>query len=252
MTTKNTLIASFLLVLVFALSACKSTKKEQPQPVYDEFSTNQNAEGDILEIQLTAGPAYNHPIMAIWLEDTNRNFIQTLYVSESIAKGVFEHGKAEQGHWMPGEIQRPSALPVWSHQHVREKNEYGHFLPTPKDPVVDALTGATPQRSFILKTRTNTSILAPVRLILEINQAFDFNEHWTNAKFTGDKEYEKSGQPAIIYSALIEPDKQSEQYNLKPLGHAHFSGAHGEINQDISTLTSAKKIISSATVTLKR
>ncbi|MFO8087328.1 MAG: hypothetical protein R6T91_05900 [Bacteroidales bacterium] len=251
MTAYKALTIGLILALAITLNSCKSTNKKQADPVYDEFVTNPNATGDWLEVKLTAGPAYNHPVIAIWLEDTNRQFIQTLYVSQTIAKGVFERGKVEQGQWMPGEIQRPSAIPVWSHQHIDEKNEFGNFLPTPEDPVVDALTGPTPLRSFILKAKTNQPITSATVLMLEINQAFDFNEHWVNAKYPDKNEYMKSGQPSIVYRALINPNQERKEFELKPYGHGHYAGENGEVNNDLSTLTTAKKIIGSAMVRIE-
>ncbi|MGM0612753.1 MAG: hypothetical protein ACQESM_04495 [Bacteroidota bacterium] len=242
----------YLLPVLFAilLSSCKSTDQNQ-EPVFDEISKNTRANGQLLEIKVVEGPEHNHPLMAFWLETKNGEFIQTLFVARSIGKGVFEHGKAEKGHWMPGEIQRPAALPVWSHRQQEKKNKYGNYLPTPKNPIPDTYTGATPKQSFVLKVRTDKIIDSPVKIRMEINQAFDWNEHWTNDKFPGEQEYKNSAQPAIVYEALINPKVTDSTYTLKPIGHAHYAGKNGKIYENLSTITTAQKIVRRVTVRVK-
>ncbi|MBW6461035.1 MAG: DUF2271 domain-containing protein [Bacteroidales bacterium] len=43
--------------------------------------------------------------MVIWLEDMDGKYIETLYVAESIGKGIFRHGEKAKGQWMPGPIR---------------------------------------------------------------------------------------------------------------------------------------------------
>ncbi|MFO8055630.1 MAG: hypothetical protein R6U19_10785 [Bacteroidales bacterium] len=243
------------LILVFAglilgSQSCKTTEKEQQEPSFEAIEKNRDARGPLLEIRFVKGPEHHHPLMAFWLEDMQGTFIQTLFVAQSIGKGVFQHGKAEKGQWMPGEIQRPASLPVWGHKRGK-KNQYGNYLPSPKNPVADTYTGATPQGSFILRLKPEDPIKEPVKLRMEINQAFDWNEHWTNNTFPGNEEYMSSAQPALIYEAVIHPDKKNEPVALKPVGHAHYSGKNGEIYEDLSTITTALEITRSVSVTIK-
>ena len=85
--------------------------------------------------------------MAIWVEDTSGKYIQDLYVAESIAKGVFRHGIGSEGKWKPGEIRRPAALPYWGHKRGIKADD-GLYIPSAKNPLPDAYTGATPTESF--------------------------------------------------------------------------------------------------------
>lgn len=175
------------------------------------------------------------------------NFIQTLFVARSIGKGVFEHGKAEQGHWKPGEVQRPAALPVWGHKR-ENKNKYGNYLPTPENPVPDTYTGATPQQSFKLNIKTDKPIKQKTRLRMEINQAFDWNDYWTNNKYPESEAYKSSAQPALVYETIIKPNQSDSTFRMEPIGHSHYAGKNGKITEDISTLTSAKNIARSVIV----
>ncbi len=234
---KNSLRIAALMM--FALSC--STSKVPVNEVPDHITSNSNGTGPKLEIEMTRGDGHNHPLMAIWVESESGEFIQTLYVAESIGKGIFQHGDASKGFWMPGEIRRPAALPRWSHQRGI-KAEDGFYLPTPQDPVADAYTGPTPDKNFILHTRLNEPIEGKFRVLFEINQTWDWNDYWTNNKYPEDDEYKTSCQPALVYMAIIEPAKGEEAYLMEIIGRSHFSGADGELYSDLETMTTALHI----------
>lgn len=230
-----------LLSSLFALTMACTTSKVPVDEVPDEFTTNPAGKGPALEIEMIRGEGHNHPLMAIWVEDSEGHYIQTLYVAESIAKGVFQHGDASRGFWMPGEIQRPAALPYWSHKRGII-NEKGLYLPTPQNPIVDAYTGPTPEKSFILHTQLDEPGLKRFNLLFEINQTWDWNEYWTNNKYPEDEEYKTSCQPALVYSVAIDLDQPKEEYVMEAIGRSHHSGANGELYDDLQTLTTALHI----------
>ncbi|MFT3752014.1 MAG: hypothetical protein QM800_03785 [Paludibacter sp.] len=238
---RTKLLIAILLLATVAVSAKK--KKE----VFTEASYGTNYSGTSLTIRFEKGKEHNHPLFAIWLADENGKFIQTLYVSESIGKGVFKHANRNTGHWLAGEIQRPAALPYWAHQRG-VKNEFGTYLPTPRQPEVDAYTGATPQTSFILHTKTQKRLEGKYKIMLELNQTWDWNEFWTNDMYPAEKEYRTSCQPALVYEADIDINNLSEEIIMKPIGHSHYSGADGSLNTDLSTITTALKIAKKITV----
>ena len=105
---KAKILLALALVLTLSLSA-KKIKKE----VYNQVQYGVENTGTALQITFEKGKEYNHPLFAIWLADENGKYIQTLYVSQSIGKGVFLRGSRKTGQWMPGEIERPAALPYW-------------------------------------------------------------------------------------------------------------------------------------------
>ena len=124
-------------------------------------------------------------------------------------------------------------------------------MPTPKQPVADAYTGATPSTSFVLHAKTEKPLNGKYKIILELNQSWDWNEYWTNDKFPNDKEYKTSSQPALVYSADIETASPTLEYVLKVIGHSHYSGADGSLDTDLSTMTTALKIAKKITVKLE-
>ena len=233
---------SYLLyIAVFILTLSCTTSKVPADETPDRFSSNPEGQGPALEIEMTRGEGHNHPLMAIWVEDENGQFIQTLYIAESIGKGVFQHGDASRGFWMPGEIQRPAALPYWSHKRGII-NDQGLYLPTPTTPIVDAYTGPTPGKSFILDTRLDEADLTKFHVLFEINQTWDWNEYWTNNKYPEDEEYKTSCQPALVYAVAIDLDNPEDEYIMGIIGRSHHSGANGELFDDIHTLTTALHI----------
>lgn len=249
------LLILFLLVAA-SISSCKpggegTNSKSRKQDSIIMITSNVNGTGNSLKIEMTKGKAHNHPTFAIWLEDTSGNYLQTLFVTKAIGQGIFEHGDNSGGTWKPGEVRRPAALPYWAHKRGI-KNEYGSYEPTPETKVPDAYSGATPAGSFNLSTRADKASTGKVKLMLEINQPWDWNEYWTNALYPNDPDYQTSCQPAVVYSAIVNLDNPGAKIELKPVGHSHYSGKTGELFNDLSTITTALHIAEQITVAVKQ
>jgi hypothetical protein len=82
-----------------------------------------------------------------------------------------------------------------------------------------------------------------MKVFFEINQSWDWNEYWTNSKYPDDVDYKTSSQPSVVYSAVIDFDNPDKSYELRPIGHGHYSGKDGKIYPDLSTLTTALEIV---------
>jgi hypothetical protein len=122
-------------------------------------------------------------------------------------------------------------------------------MPEPDAPVADAYTGATPVTGFILNSKADKVLSGSFRVLLEINQNWDWNRYWTNDKFPGDLNYSFSAQPALVYEAVIDVSSPGKEFLMRPIGHSHYSGKTGELFSDLSTLSTALNIASSITVT---
>ncbi|MFW5706109.1 MAG: hypothetical protein ACOCX8_03815, partial [Bacteroidota bacterium] len=131
------------------------------------------------------------------------------------------------------------------------QSEEGHFMPTRENPVPDAYTSATPEGSFLLKTRPDEAPAGKLVIFFEINQAFDWNDYWTNARFPGDQDYKSSAQPSVVYSAVIDPAAKGKAYSLKAIGHGHFSGDNGNLYPDLTTLDTALEILKNITAKIE-
>ena len=231
---------SLIAILILLFATLAFAKKKQVVS-YQEASYGKGNNGTKLLISFDEGKTYNHPLYAIWLADENGKYIQTLYVSESVGKGIYIRSKRNKGIWQPGEIQRTATLPYWIHQR-NVMNENGGLLPTPRKPVADAYTGATIKNSFHLNVITENTLSGRYKVYFEINQSWDWNDYWFNDKYPDNKEYKTSSQPALVYCAEIDTSNPEQTVTFKPIGHSHFSGDNGSLTTDLSTITTALSI----------
>ncbi len=238
-----------VLLTINAFTFVQKKPKKQVSASTEIISTNVNGTGTELTIEFRKGPEHNHPLMVIWLEDLDGNYIQTLFVARSIAKGEFAHGDKSTGQWQPGEILRLAALPYWAHKRSII-NDKGNYMPKKGFEVPDAYSGATPKADFRLLTRSDKEIGPKFRILCEINQSWDWNTYWTNDKYPDDKEYKTSSQPAVVYAAIIDTLQKGVTVKLEPIGRSHQSGNDGNLYHDLETLTTALKIVSSITATV--
>jgi hypothetical protein len=245
----KTITWSFLIIILGLIIQCSSARKTTPIVIDDIIETNTGEGGTRLDLRFLKGDEHNHPLMAVWTEDTLGNYIETLYVAESIGTGIFQRGDKSEGKWMPGPIRRPAALPYWGHKRGIQASD-GYYIPEPENPLPDAITGPTPQSSFILRTFTSSKNKDPFVVLFEINQSWDWNKYWTNNKYPDDEDYKTSSQPAVVYMAKIEPLKTGETFRLEPVGHSHYSGKNGILYDDLGTLTTALEIADEITVTV--
>lgn len=254
-TTKNSIKWISVLTVLFITGLisyqCSPGKKTTGDESFQTIHTNADGKGIAINLRFIKGPSHNYPLMAIWLEDTAGHYIETLYVAESIGKGVFQHGDKSAGFWQPGQIRRPAALPYWGHQRGIQAPD-GYYLPTPENPVADAVTGPTPSGSFVMESRATGSLPTVFMVMMEINQSWDWNEYWTNNKFPDDIQYKTSSQPAVVYAARIDLNSGQSVFEMKAIGHSHYSGRDGNLYSDLATLTTALDIVGSAEVVVSR
>lgn len=243
--------AALLMLISLMLSAQDRQRwwrRQAPEPTPPQrIHTWHGDQGLSLEMAFVKGASFNHPLMAVWIEDVEGQYLRTLYVAESIAKGEFRHGDPSSGRWMPGPIRRPAALPYWGHQRGVQASD-GLYIPEAGYPLPDALTGPTPKGDFVLHSHAPAEVPRQFRLLFEINQSWDWNAYWTNNKFPGDRDYMTSSQPALVYKALIDLDDEQDEYELQPIGHSHWSGRDGRLFEDLSTITTALEITKSLRV----
>ncbi len=213
--------------------------------------TNTSGQGEEIEVRFYGGPSLYYPLMAVWLEEENGAYIQTLFVPKAIATGVFKYGSNASGRWVEAAKRAPQTLPYWSHKRGIKAAD-GLFMPDPSSPVADAYSGATPTTSFVLKTRADNPLPARFRVMFEVNQNWDWNEYWTNDRFPGDRNYLFNAQPSLIYEGAVDMSGLKDRYILRPVGHSHPTGATGELFSDLSTITTALQIADSVVVRIRK
>ncbi|MGE0019260.1 MAG: hypothetical protein AB7S72_06310 [Draconibacterium sp.] len=234
-------------MLITVLLSCTSQQKLDSKT--ETITTRPELINTKLSFDFTPGKAHNHPSLAIWVEDLEGNYIETLYVTQYYAKGNFGHGESEPGKWKnePGNVRRPATLPYWSHKRNMKAAD-GLYAPSPETAVPDALSGATPKAGFTLKTGSKADTGKMFRVLAEVNQPWDSNDFWTNDKYPDDFNYKTSLQPALVYAVTVSPNDNGKLIYLNPIGHSHYSGKTGELFTDISTITTAREIFSKIAV----
>jgi hypothetical protein len=239
---KKSLVFMFFATVFFLIFSCNTSKI-----IHEVIKLKDNTYGsgkDDINVNLKPGKHFNHPTYAIWMEDMYGNYIRTLFITESYATGIFAYRMDGEFTWQKGSGQsyQPAALPYWTHK--KPSLNLKDRVPTPDNPFIDAFSGATPKGEFIFQTTASAS--APFRILLEVNQSWDWNEHWHNNKMPESPAYKRSAQPSVVYSVTI--DKKQGVYHLNPEGHGDPSGETGKLFTDLSTLTTAKEIFRSATI----
>ena len=240
----------FDVLMDFGAQQKATQEKELNQATYEivELNTSNDIQ---LTIDVLRSEHYWHPQMAIWIEDAQGNYVETLFVSKATARGLFFGGRSkanfktfDESKDASGDYRRVNALPVWSH-HRGVKYADGMYVPSSNDPLPDAITGATLVDNF--KILTSIDELQEFQLKIEINVAFDDNEYYSEYDFPEDEVFHNGtgqlGQPSIVFNAEIDMNDSKDYYLMELIGHGHHSGQNGDIFKDLSKLTTAKQII---------
>ncbi|MDZ7330803.1 MAG: hypothetical protein ONB31_02365 [candidate division KSB1 bacterium] len=203
----------------------------------------------------------NQPQMAFWLEDSEGNYLTTLYVTYRTAVQDWRSSPGEK----KGEIRRPSSLPVWVHQHqaggLMDQSICArcHDLHKAKEKVIDpnselaTITGATPKAGFTREWQIPVDLKPGKYLIkAEINHSKDFNNAFKEAARENDQNYSGgkmgSGQPSVVWQGELQIGTKPSAVWLKKIGHGHPAGKDGTIFSDLSMLDSALDIVESIEV----
>ena len=219
----------------------------------ETLTTRFEHQGKSLSIDIKAGKHYSGPgavilgvtttgipQMAIWVEDKQGNYLETLYVTKKASNSSYL-----QSLFGGEEVRRPEALPHWSFSRGIPSKD-GLMMPSGAEPIADAITGATPVSSFDLRTVTDVKH-DEVVLKFEINRSFDFNEVYHAAAFPDDAVYSGSGssaQPSLIYASIVKLNDGGRYYFMDLVGRGHHSGKDGDIHLDLSGITTAKEMVS--------
>lgn len=186
----------------------------------------------------------NPPQIAVWVEDLQGNYLSTVYVTHKIAT---------QSWSMSGGNRRKEALPHWCYSRG-VKYEDGLYLPTKKHPFTDGISGATPQEGFEVKLCPATALQRFI-VKVEINHSTDFNACYPDSAKEGEANYsggkKGSGQPAVVYAALIDRASGQDAFEATLIGHSSPDGNSGAIYEDVTGLTTALHIVKQITIQIQ-
>lgn len=215
---------------------------------YDTIALDHSGDGPLVTIDVKAGaffsfvePQYGFhitPQIAVWTEDSDGRFLETLYVTRDEGRAGYDEG--DEKHTLS---PRPAALPVWAHKIGVQRGA------TPMQdrhaPAPDVVSAASPTDNVYLVARAHVAPRARFAVLLEVNSSFDYNDYYRRDSFPDEPAYADGGnpaQPSVVYRAWIEPDGPRFVV-MTPIGHGHHAGADGRIDPDLSHHTTALEII---------
>ena len=180
--------------------------------------------------------------LAVWLEDEQGGFVDTVYVTRKVAKKGLGNRKGGIDDKVGGE--RLSVLPVWAHRRGVDYGD-GNFYPTKESPLPDAVTSATPKKGEFVRTWAPAAPLEPGTYFyfIEVNKSWDDNEHHDYSWYRG--------QPSVVWRGSLVVGDEVSKGEARIIGHGHVAGADGNIGGDLSTLTTALKLIEKAEATYR-
>ena len=180
---------------------------------------SQDDNGSGLSIYLSFQEELNPmPSIAVWAESTTGSMIETLFLEQSLAY-------SEVPLWEDYKTQRSHILPLWRHRYTLLSG----IKPSGE---VDAVSGATESHQFALdpyfeKDKGNEFILC-----VEINAPEDITEKFSDPIL---------GQPSLLYTSLIDVDREDPYYLLELTGHGGGDALEtGNVQYDLDLIGSAK------------
>lgn len=215
-------------------------------------------------------PVSKSPQVAAWVETIEGEFVATLTVTSSTARGKWI-GNPEGG--------RPESLPVWLAASKRKASgraaagttevgtggagtaevsstEIGTSEVAPagtesKNNGIDAVSSPTPKAGLDIERNVGIESGKNYRIFVEVNASFDYNKTWTKKAKPGETGYSGvNGQPSLVYAGSF-TGGQKETVELSPIGTGSVDGSTGDITIGTAGLTSALEIINRATATIR-
>ena len=246
-----TLIVIFIFLEVL-YQIIKHREKGAPETVTLEFTLYQSP--DIYMRSYGRKP----PQFAIWLEDSARQKIKTVYVTY----------KAGTGNW-EGIKENPIALPYWNSRRAVETGDVEKSTVEDKELDVvtgatpkfwrtirrilpfmsgwlDAMTGATPKDNEIRKS-INVWVQSEWNYYIEVNCAGDFNDDFPMVLDDGTSDHQGNGQPSVIFKGNIVAET-GQTNSPVIIGRTDQWQPTDEINADLIGITTADKLLTNISV----
>lgn len=173
-----------------------------------------------ISIAVNPGEVYKKraPQMALWVEDADGTFVETLYVTKKAAANKWI-GKPKEG--------RPESLPDW----YKAKGQNPAEKIAKED--LDATTSATPKKGIVIEKELELEKNRTYVFKCQVNQSFDYNDFYTKENSGVD------GQPAVLYSGELIPDGTEKEIKL-------------ELKDAAANITTADKILGNIFVAIKQ
>ncbi|MEX2232948.1 MAG: hypothetical protein WD824_12355 [Cyclobacteriaceae bacterium] len=174
------------------------------------------------------------PQFAIWLEDTARGKIQTVFVTYRTATGNFE-----------GKSGVPVALPAWIGNFRKETGR--DDLPSPGKPADLIVSGPT-VKVVEMTRRVTVPQGSTWNYYVEVNVAGDYTPEFPSYQPNGVPDPHGNGQPSVIYGGKITAIPGAES-TPELIGRTEQMYLSTKINPDLKGIGNAKQLFSKIKVT---
>lgn len=177
-----------------------------------------------ITVRIEPGEVWNKraPQCAVWLEDQNHNYVETIFVTKSASKKTWKFAPKEG---------RPESLPAW----YKCSKVNSEKLVNSEQKELDAVTCATPKKNVLAEKQVKLQKGNIYYIRTEINQSFDYNDYWTKKNSGVD------GQPSVIYEGVLTADNGKQEIPLT------FAGISTTDINAVKNLTTAREIIAGIT-----
>lgn len=204
------------------------------------FSTVGLFAASSIDLNISEGKYWNHkidivpglfyktatPQIVVWCEDMNGNLIETIYITGKISDFLKKDS-------------RPEALPVWKAKYLKKENSK-----------VDVTGGVTQKNGVSYTAKLKNALPDNFKIFAEVNNSFDYNEFYTKDGKNSTINSGVNGQPSLIYIGEYSKNSSpSVKLDLSCCGS--INGENGDMNTDLSKITTAKEIVESISVKVK-
>jgi len=203
----------------------------QPSPHSLVIARNsKDATGDSLSILLSFTDTLEEiPSVAVWAESTTGTMIETLYLQDKLAY-------REELDWHGKLVRRNHILPIWRHR-------YTAVTGVSPDGEIDGTSGATDQHAFALDPYLVPDQGNRFVICVELNLPSDPNADWPD---------DELGQPSLLYTALVEVDRDPPHAIVELTGHGGGAEQDGNVRYDLDGITTARKAADLFVIKLER
>ena len=134
---------------------------------------------------------------------------------------------------------RPETLPVWKAKYLKKESSK-----------VDITGGATQKNGVSYTAKLKNQLPDTFKIFAEVNNSFDYNEFYTKDGKNGTINSGVNGQPSLIYAGDCHTSGNAP-IKLEIYGCGSLTGQNGEIDRDLSKITTAKEIASEISIKIK-
>jgi hypothetical protein len=148
----------------------RPSKPEKEVLTFEKITTRANSEGTKIRLFVQKAPTTELPVIAIWVEDSARKFVENLFVPAkmSVLPSSEEEKREARGSY-PSTDFKPEVLSEWQKQATDSKPTFEQ---------------ATPLNSFVLESSTSAKDFYVVKLAVKTAQKTEVYEGLIEAKKT--------------------------------------------------------------------